>query len=883
MEPTMTFAMPLNTPSAAAARFTARPTRVESISARRALLRATAITGGVLAAMLVLAPIKANAQAVNGTWSGTPANDVYTNGANWNGGVVPNAAGTATFGASTITTLSVANSVQLGTMTFSAGAPAYTFIIGNSSIGGLGIVNGRNVTLVSNTDQFTVGGSASLGEASVTNNRALVFSNSSSAGSSTITTTFGLTAPGSGGTLFLGTSSGGTSRHILTTNGLLAIDLLSSAGTTIGSLEGTGEVGISGKTLTIGSNNLSTTYSGIIRNLGFNSSNAAAGNLAKTGTGTLTLAGTNTYTGTTTVNNGTLLVNGSIATSSGVTVNSGGTIGGTGTLPVTTINSGGTLAPGNNAVGTLSVNGNLTLSTGATTAIEVQGATIDRINVTGTAALAGTVRFAALGGNYTFNSPYTFLQAGAITGTFGTKAEQGSFGDGVTTALSYTATQAQLTLTPGSLSTVVAANAAQQQQPFASMQQQGTGNQFRVASAIDRAVANGANVNAFFNLYNQNRAGILAGLDQLSGAVHAGAPALGQQAGGGFMGAMLNPVAAGRGGAPSGNIITAYAPEADKAWTPAQMALSRALGKLDGKSDIPSIGDHIVATTHFRPAQIYNVWASVTGGTGRVDGEAAIGSVRQSTGFGGVAVGVDARILPDTVVGMAVGGAAGSTTSANAQGKVESNLFQLGLYGSTKFGALSLAASGAWLTGSAEGSRPIPVLGQSNVISKYDLHGLAGRFEAAWAVASLAGVSASPYAAFQATSIRNSSFVETNEVTGVQVGVAGQARTNVVARAELGLKLETATRLGDMPATAFIRAGWGHHTSRDANMTGQLVGLPGSVFTVTGTRPDRNVALLAAGGEVSLTRAVSIGARVDAELGSRTQSVAGTGNVKWAF
>ncbi|MGL4728307.1 MAG: autotransporter outer membrane beta-barrel domain-containing protein, partial [Bosea sp. (in: a-proteobacteria)] len=443
--------------------------------------------------------------------------------------------------------------------------------------------------------------------------------------------------------------------------------------------------------------------------------------------------------------------------------------------------------------------------------------------------------------------------------------------EGVTTAVTYTGTQAQLTLTPAPLASVVATN-------FASPQL-GSGNQFRVASALDRAVANGANIDAFFRLYNQNRAGILAGLDQLSGVSNAGAPALGAQTASGFLSAMMNPAAPGRSSAPSGGLITAYAPDAEQRWTPAQLAISNAIGL----KSVQGIGDDLIATKSFRPTPIYNVWGSVTGGTGRVDGEAMQGNVRQNSSFGGVAVGVDARVLPETIVGFAMGGSAGSSTSANGLGKVETNLFQLGLYGSTKFGALSLAASGAWLTGSAEGTRAIPVLGQSSVVSKYDLNGLSGRFEAAWAVASLAGVSASPYAAFQAASIRNSSFVETNEVTGVQVGVAGLAKTNLTARAELGLKLESAMRLGSMPATAFIRAGWSHYTARDANMTGQLVGLPGSLFTVTGARPDRNVALLAAGGDVNLTTAVSVGARVDAELGSRTQAASGTANVKWAF
>ena len=82
---------------------------------------------------------------------------------------------------------------------------------------------------------------------------------------------------------------------------------LGGASLTVGSLVGTGGT-LSGNsttpiTLTIGSDNTSTTYAGIIVD-------GSTGSLAltKAGTGTLTLTGTNTYSGGTSVLNGTLAV-----------------------------------------------------------------------------------------------------------------------------------------------------------------------------------------------------------------------------------------------------------------------------------------------------------------------------------------------------------------------------------------------------------------------------------------------------------------------------------------------------------------------------------------------------------------------------------------------
>jgi autotransporter-associated beta strand protein len=96
------------------------------------------------------------------------------------------------------------------------------------------------------------------------------------------------------------------------------LDLTNASGTiTIGSLAGDGIVLLDGHTLSIGSNNFDTIFSGVIQE---------SGGLAKAGTGTLTLAGANTYTGGTTVSAGVLVVsiaNGSATGTGAVNVNAG--------------------------------------------------------------------------------------------------------------------------------------------------------------------------------------------------------------------------------------------------------------------------------------------------------------------------------------------------------------------------------------------------------------------------------------------------------------------------------------------------------------------------------------------------------------------------------
>jgi autotransporter-associated beta strand protein len=108
-------------------------------------------------------------------------------------------------------------------------------------------------------------------------------------------------------------------------NGVLDLTNVTDQTMPIGSLAGNGMVLLAGHTLSVGNNNLSTTFAGIIQE---------SGGLTKAGTGTLTLTGANTYSGPTTVTAGTLRVNNSTGsgTGSGPVKIQAGAVGGTGTI-----------------------------------------------------------------------------------------------------------------------------------------------------------------------------------------------------------------------------------------------------------------------------------------------------------------------------------------------------------------------------------------------------------------------------------------------------------------------------------------------------------------------------------------------------------------------
>ena len=157
--------------------------------------------------------------------------------------------------------------------------------------------------------------SATAGSAAIVNNGSPAvggeagtteFSGTASAGSSTITNGAGGAGAAGGLTLFLGGANGGTARAITNGSGRFDISGLTTAGTTVGSIEGSGNYFLGGKNLAVGGNGLSTTMSGVVQDGG--ASGGTAGSLTKVGPGTLTLSGSNTYTGGTNVTAGTLRV-----------------------------------------------------------------------------------------------------------------------------------------------------------------------------------------------------------------------------------------------------------------------------------------------------------------------------------------------------------------------------------------------------------------------------------------------------------------------------------------------------------------------------------------------------------------------------------------------
>ena len=300
--------------------------------------------------------INATVPSTLATWLNAPASADWNTGSNWLSvppGFAPvNAGDTATFGTSTQTSPTLSANVTIDSITFNLGASPFTIQTNGRvlTLLGVGIVNNSGNVQTINNNNSTSGGAVLIGQTIFTNaatadstvitnsgvGTSTQFFNNSTAGNATIINS------GAGSfTAFTQGASGGNAALInANPTAFITIAELNGAGTTAGSIAGNGTIFLGSKNLTVGGNQQSTVFSGVISD-GESSSLPPAlvtaqpsyvgGSLTKVGTGTLTLTGINTYTGGTNLNGGILAVNSDVNLGTGALSFNGGTLEALGT------------------------------------------------------------------------------------------------------------------------------------------------------------------------------------------------------------------------------------------------------------------------------------------------------------------------------------------------------------------------------------------------------------------------------------------------------------------------------------------------------------------------------------------------------------------------
>jgi T5SS/PEP-CTERM-associated repeat protein/autotransporter-associated beta strand protein len=570
--------------------------------------------------------------------------------------------------------------------------------------------------------------------------------------------------------------------------------------------------------------------------------------------GTTILTAANTYTGSTTINGGVLVVDGSIAFSP-TKVNAGGLLAGTGTVGATSVAGGGTLSPGHNGFGTLTVNGNLAFAKDATYLFGVSNSGAGFTQVNGSANIqSGAIASAQFQGP-TFANKYTILSAsGGLTGTefkFQTNSAA------ITAKLSYTSTDVILNLISGFTSIGGGLSGTSGL----------TRNQTAVAAALDNAFNKGGK--SLTGLAGLSAGQFPAAFDALSGEGISAAQQTAFGAGNVFTTMMMDQGAFWRGGAAADradpNGVT-YAP-------------------LGYASEKPAPGP-FAAMPAKAPVfeQRWRGWVAGFDGTSSLRGEADPGSAGQRERIAAAAAGLDYQVNPNLLVGAAAGGSTSSFSVPDRSTSGNLNGFHLGGYAVARRDQWYAAGTLAFANFDNTTQRSIIGVGPTETANgSFASNLFSGRFEIGWQQV-LNGFSVTPFAALQFAELWQRGFAETGTAFGGAPAVNGLsfAGHHVASLpAFLGAQFDTRYALANgMIWSPYARASWVHEFDPARNVSASFIALPGSGFTVDGPRAAGNAARLDLGSKLALTRTSSLFASFDGEFSDRSQSYAGKGGFK---
>jgi autotransporter-associated beta strand protein len=816
-------------------------------------LTAWLATSALVTAALVLTA--SCAEATDATWLSNPGSGTYEAGSNWSGGSVPN--GTASFGTSSVTSLTILSMQSVGGWTFNPGASNYTISLdGENALRFLGagiVVNGGSVeldvhasylgfannssagtatinindatlrftqsatagnALISSDHEISFNDSSTAGNSRISNTGTIYFNDGSTAGNATITNS------GSAIIYFRDTSSGGTARFI--NNAEIDVSDRLFPFITMGSIEGSGTIYLGSTNLEVGGNNLSTVYAGVLRDGG--SGEGSGGSLTKVGTGTLTLTGASTYTGSTVVAGGMLDVEGSLNGTSSVTVQTDAVLMGAGNIVslAVSVDSGGTLAPGNGSAGTvLRIDGSLAFASGAFYLVQVSPAAAASTTVTGTADLGGAIVKAVFAPGSYVSKTYTILSAaGGVSGTFASLINSG-LPSNVHSSLSYDANNVYLNL------------------------------------ALDFAIAPNLNINqrnvgnGLTNSFNRN-----GGIPGVYAALSAGGLTIA-----------------------SGELATRV-----------QQTTFEAMGQFTGLLADRGVPDCAVPDVRgkLRPCPEtarWNVWASGFGGAQESSGNAGLGSHDATSRVFGTVVGADYRVSAYTLAGFALAGG-GTNFGVSGLGSGRSDLFQAGAYVRHVNGPSYISAALAYGWQDVTTDRTLTIAGADRLRAEFNANALSGRIESGYRFVARwrhADIGITPYAAGQFTTIDVPAYAESVLSGSNAFALAYAAKSVTDPRTELGIRADKGFAATDGVLVLRGRVAWVHDFNPDRTMAASFQALPDASFVVNGAAQSADSALLTATLEKKWLNGWSAAATFDGQISSVTRSYAGKGVVRYAW
>jgi autotransporter-associated beta strand protein len=595
-------------------------------------------------------------------------------------------------------------------------------------------------------------------------------------------------------------------------------------------------VDLAGTTLTF-SQNSTGTYTGVID---------GPGALVKQGSGTVSFTRTQSLDpgATTTIQGGRFAIGVSgqgdgagTTLQEGVTVQAPGTLSGIGSVAGAVTNSG-TIAPGgataSDAVGTLTV-GSATFNAGSVLRVDAGNTGTDLLKATGAAALGTSAILHVDLGNLSRSAPFSqpVLEAGSITGSIFTLDPSETFAFFDAAVVQSSATTISLELTPN----------GKLLPDFAT-----THNEQAVGQALEDAFAAappGSDiVTVFDELGKLSTAAIPKALNDMAGEQLTEFATARLAIANRFQSSLMQRVRGVAWG--DGEALIS---QQGGAGAPPVLAANPLL-----EHGLPGIGQGFALAGAALPvmgAQTLSMQGGVPsfgpgpgelGLGGWVDGYGLFGKLSGSSDtadldytIGGVSLGIDYRLAPHWLLGIAGGYAYTSLDFQGLSGSQTANTGQGALYGGYVTPWLQIGASGRFGYSAMSTSREID-FNDRNADGDFNGWDAGARVDAALDVYRLGPVEFQPIASFSYTHVQQDSFDESG-ANSLNLAVDSQTIDSLVSGA--GGRIHGVVRIDEhLWFHPELRAAWLHEFGdRDRELTARIGGIPGGGFDVRGAQP----------------------------------------------
>ena len=273
-------------------------------------------------------------------------------------------------------------------------------------------------------------------------------------------------------------------------------------------------------------------------------------------------------------------------------------------------------------------------------------------------------------------------------------------------------------------------------------------------------------------------------------------------------------------------------------------------------------------------------------GTHRLDSaDSTTGSPSATMASVGAGFGIERQLGNDTMFGFAVGG---SDSSFSVPGRSTSGTLyggHFGAYGAMRLGAFYLSGSAGYGRFDNSTSRFISAMG-------LPLEQATGRFSSDQAFGRLeigrrqgfGSFWVTPFAAVQFVQLWQPGYSETSVVAGGAPGVLGlnfQSVRTLSLPASVGMQFDARFAMPSGQVwTPYVRAAWVHEFNPDRSVTAAFNVAPGFLFNTIGTPAAADAAQVTAGGNLALSRNVSLFGNFTGEFAKKTQSYSGLGGLR---